>query len=160
MQEVVSVELAEQPRKFQSARFRKMHTPVDVFVRCVVQTDGDCSRDRDSPRSDTPPHEVKRNTRKKNQKRSVPPFHRDGPFILLAQQVVRPVGFKGRVVYPRMRSDGIFQPPRLSVHKVFVKRPFKKGGIDDTRHSRDTDNDKHMFGSVSVCGFYSQKALT
>ena len=63
--------------------------------------------------------------------RTVPPGHRDGPFVLFLDEMIRLVGLEDLVMDQGMGLEGIIEGSQWLVHDKPVKGPFEKGRPDN-----------------------------
>jgi len=126
MQQMMAVEAEENPRALEVALARQMHAPMHVFVSPVIQTG------RQRPSAENPPMPGQEGDGEKrehgpgDQRRAVPPGHRNGVFVLFINEMIGVVGFENAMMRQGVAAVGVGEFTQRAVHDVAMERPLKK----------------------------------
>lgn len=126
VEQVVAIQAAEPPWLFHATCFGQVHAPVDVFVKTIVEPECD-----QPPKGERPlAGEVCQNRvwgdADEHKHRTIPPSHRNRLFVLLINQMVSLIRFKGAVMDDGVRLECVSEFPHWAVHHILMERPFEK----------------------------------
>ncbi len=105
---------------------RQMHAPMYVLISGVIRAARNKRPRRKSPVLQKNRTRHKRNHPHRDQRRPIPPGHRNRIFILLINEMIRLIRLENVMMNQRMPLEGISKKLHRLVHDIPVKRPFKK----------------------------------
>lgn len=132
----MAVNISKSLAHFELTFFRQMHTPVQVLIHQIIE-----SQCADDTRVDTPSEkgcvqceQHPWSLENEDQSGSVPPRHRDQFLIFFVLKMIRIVRLKELVVYLGVGAKWISQIFPGTVHDKTMKGPFAETGIHQANY--------------------------
>ena len=114
-----------------------MHAPVHVFIGAKISDEGNERADRAIPAVKIPREQEHGNHADRDDRRAVPPRHRNLLFVVFVDDMISVVGFENMVMHDGVRVERVTEIKERAVHEILVQRPFEERGEHDTGGKTD-----------------------